>query len=234
MKAYIKLFTNDLKNKGLSLYDKAVFSSLLTKYQYHNNNEFYTYESYIADELEISESTVKRSIKTLFDTGLININKKYHKQLKQTVNYYTIKLDLEDLNTSTKSLELNTIPEPSDTIEQNNKPMEAVSVAEQANTLTTILDDITNNEISYDKGMQEIKNQIERFDREKDKCDTDKYQMLCAVINDEYKETIEVYFQPYNSIYELGYSRLEELATKSGLTPDDVLDIYKEVKKQVA
>lgn len=96
MNTYIKLFTNDLKNKGLSLFDKAVYGSLTTKYQYHNNQPFYTYEAYIADELEISESTVKRSIKTLSEQGLITISKKYHKQLKKSVNYYSIPDALND------------------------------------------------------------------------------------------------------------------------------------------
>lgn len=90
MKTYIKLFTNDLKNKGLSLYDKAVFGSLVTKFQYHNNEAFYTYEKYIADELEVSESSVKRSIKKLIDLELISVSKRFNKQLKQTVNYYMI------------------------------------------------------------------------------------------------------------------------------------------------
>lgn len=90
MKTYIKLFTNDLKNKGLSLYDKAVFGSLATKFQYHNNEAFYTYEKYIADELEVSESSVKRSIKKLIDLELISVSKRFNKQLKQTVNYYMI------------------------------------------------------------------------------------------------------------------------------------------------
>ena len=90
MNTYIKLFTNDLKNKGLSLYDKAVYGSLVTKFQYHNNEAFYTYEKYIADELEVSESSVKRSIKKLIDLGLISVSKRFNKQLKQTVNYYII------------------------------------------------------------------------------------------------------------------------------------------------
>ena len=96
MNTYIKLFTNELKNMGLSLYDKAVYGSLLTKFQYHNNEEFYTYENFIADELEISESSVKRSIKKLNDVGLISINKKYHKQLRKTVNYYIINNSISD------------------------------------------------------------------------------------------------------------------------------------------
>lgn len=90
MNTYIKLFTNDLKNKGLSLYDKAVYGSLVTKYQYHNNEPFYTYEKFIADELEVSESSVKRSIKKLIELGLISVSKRFNKQLKQTVNYYII------------------------------------------------------------------------------------------------------------------------------------------------
>ena len=91
---FIKLYTDELKNKGLSLFDKAVYGSLQTKYQYHGNQEFYTFESYIADELEISERTVKRSIKKLNETGLISITKRYHKQLKQVVNYYN--LDIQE------------------------------------------------------------------------------------------------------------------------------------------
>ena len=115
LNTYIKLFTNDLKNKGLSLYDKAVFSSLVTKYQYHECNEFYTYEAFIADELEISESTVKRSIKTLSNKGLINITKKYHKQLQKTVNYYSIPDVASEIHADISNIDSTNINDDRDT-----------------------------------------------------------------------------------------------------------------------
>ena len=88
--SYVKLYTEELKGKGLTLFDKSVYGSLLTKFQYHKNQAFYTFEKFIADELEISERTVQRSIKKLIEVGLINVTKKFHKQLKQTVNYYVL------------------------------------------------------------------------------------------------------------------------------------------------
>ena len=119
--SYIKLYTDELKNKGLSLYDKAVYCSLMTKYQYHHYQEFYTFEKYIADELEISERTVQRSIKKLIDTNLITIRKQYHKQLKQTVNYYILtgiqSLTDENLDTSTDNDDIDTTTTANDITE---------------------------------------------------------------------------------------------------------------------
>lgn len=133
MKTYIKLFTNELKDMGLSLYDKAVYGSLVTKFQYHNNSEFYTYESYIADELEISESSVKRSIKKLNEVGLISINKKYHKQLKKTVNYYII----NNLISDTENFTPITCTTPIEKVEQNanNEVIQADDTTPTYNTL---------------------------------------------------------------------------------------------------
>lgn len=126
MNTYIKLFTNDLKNKGLSLYDKAVYGSLVTKFQYHNNEAFYTYEKYIADELEVSESSVKRSIKKLIDLGLISVSKRFNKQLKQIVNYYIINnsiLSNENLSNDTSIVSTNKVEQKpnNDQIQASNK-----------------------------------------------------------------------------------------------------------------
>lgn len=86
---FIKLMTDDLKGKGLTIFEKAVYSSLYCKYQYHNE-AFYTYESFIAEELEISEKTVMRSIDKLQKLGLITVARRYNKETKKSVNYYTV------------------------------------------------------------------------------------------------------------------------------------------------
>lgn len=206
MNTYIKLFTNDLKNKGLSLYDKAVYGSLVTKYQYHNNSEFYTYESFIADELEISESSVKRSIKKLNDLGLISINKKYHKQLKQTVNYYSVNLNDEDLNISTENLEPST-----------------------ATTNTEIMQQKPNNE------EIEVLEHVEDTDSNIYK-DIKWYYEISEVIEDEFNLSPEEYFSQYKDVYEFGYKRLEYISDKAKengnkITPDDVLTFFDTIKE---
>ena len=89
-KEFIKVQLKELKGKGLTIIDKLVYSSLASKYNYHNE-PFYTYESYIADELEVSERSVRNSIKKLQETGLIEIERRYNKETKKTVNYYSIK-----------------------------------------------------------------------------------------------------------------------------------------------
>lgn len=214
MNTYIKLFTDELKNKGLSLYDKAVFGSLLTKYEYHNKEAFYTYEAYIADELEISESTVKRSIKKLNEVGLITINKRFHKQLKQTVNYYSIPTIDEDKPE---------VVEPTNSIEQ----------------LATIIDSVANDEVPYEDGLQAIKSQLNKVKEEQvnQYKKQEKQDVLEDIIAEQYGKSIEDYFGQFNNMYELGFSRMEKLADLSKdcdtkLTPDDVLTIFKTITNQ--
>ena len=214
MNTYIKLFTDELKNNGLSLYDKAVFGSLLTKYEYHNKEAFYTYEAYIADELEISESTVKRSIKKLNEVGLITINKRFHKQLKQTVNYYSIPTIDEDKPE---------VVEPTNSIEQ----------------LATIIDSVANDEVPYEDGLQAIKSQLNKVKEEQvnQYKKQEKQDVLEDIIAEQYGKSIEDYFGQFNNMYELGFSRMEKLADLSKdcdtrLTPDDVLTIFKTITNQ--
>ena len=204
MNTYIKLFTNDLKNKGLSLYDKAVYGSLVTKFQYHNNSEFYTYESFIADELEISESSVKRSIKKLAEIGLISISKKFHKQLKQTVNYYSVNLNTQDLISDTQNLEPSTATTQSEIVEQ--KPNN-----EEINTIEIMIED-KNEENNIYKDIKW-------------------YNEISEVIEDEFNLTPEEYFGQFKDVYEFGYNRLEYISDKARengnkVTPDDVLTLF--------
>ena len=140
MKQFIKLFTNELKNRGLSLYDKAVFGSLITKYQYHNNTEFYTYGKFIADELEIGEATVKRCIKKLHNLGLINIKKRFNKQLNQTINYYSINLTTEALNDTDDNSTTNTIKTPQN---ENMRPTEVKEYEDRIAELQSQIDELT-------------------------------------------------------------------------------------------
>lgn len=203
MKTFIKLYTEELKNKGLSLYDKAVFGSLVTKYQYHNNSEFYTYEKFIADELEISESSVKRSIKKLNEVGLISINKKFHKQLKQTVNYYSINLDIEKENLPTE-------PEQ----KQNLETSTAITQSKPEETKVELH--------IFEQGDDTL---------EYDNKDT--YYNINQYIEKKYNMDAVTYMNQFTDTYALGYSRLEEIADAANITPDDVLSFYKDIKKAV-
>ena len=111
---FIKLQLKALKGKGLSITDKVVYSTLVSKFNYHNE-PFYTYESYLADELEISEKTIARSLKKLEEVGLISIERRYNNETKKTVNYYSI-------NNSTEG-EINHVEttENNETIEDTKK-----------------------------------------------------------------------------------------------------------------
>lgn len=240
MNTYIKLFTNDLKKKGLSLYDKAVFSSLLTKYQYHEGNEFYTYEAFIADELEISESTVKRSIKTLKNKGLINITKKYHKQLQKTVNYYSIpNIDTtntnDDRDTEIKQMDIDTTTVEIMHENANNVPYNKVEEIE------TIINSISNEETSYETGMKAIHNKITLMKQEQSNINKgiENYDIVDEVIQGEYNQSADEYFNQFNTMFDLGFTRLEHISdltyeTDSVLTPDDVLNVFKAIKQKQA
>ena len=240
MNTYIKLFTNDLKNKGLSLYDKAVFSSLVTKYQYHEGNEFYTYEAFIADELEISESTVKRSIKTLSNKGLINITKKYHKQLQKTVNYYSIpNIDTtntnDDRDTEIKPMDVDTTPLEIMQENEDNEPKNKVEEIE------TIINSISNEETSYETGMKAIHNKITLMKQEQSNINKgiENYDIVDEIIQAEYNQTAEKYFNQFNTMFDLGFTRLEHISdltheTDNVLTPDDVLNVFKAIKQKQA
>ena len=251
MNTYIKLFTNDLKNKGLSLYDKAVFSSLVTKYQYHEGNEFYTYEAFIADELEISESTVKRSIKTLSNKGLINITKKYHKQLQKTVNYYSIPdvaseihADISDVDTTNtndnrdteiKPMDIDTTPVEIMQENASNTPENKVEEIE------TIINSINNEETSYETGLQDIHNKLTLMKREQISINegVENYDIVDKVIQAEYNQSADEYFNQFNTMFDLGFTRLEHISdltreTDNVLTPDDVLNVFKAIKKKQA
>ena len=240
MNKYIKLFTNDLKNKGLSLYDKAVFSSLVTKYQYHEGNEFYTYEAFIADELEISESTVKRSIKTLSNKGLINITKKYHKQLQKTVNYYSIpNIDSTNINddrdTEIKPMDIDTTHVEIMQENEDNAPYNKVEEIE------TIINSINNEETSYETGMKVIHNKITLMKQEQSNINKgiENYDIVNEVIQSEYNQSADEYFNQFNTMFDLGFTRLEHISdltdeTDNVLTPDDVLNVFKAIKQKQA
>ena len=262
MNTYIKLFTNDLKNKGLSLYDKAVFSSLVTKYQYHEGNEFYTYEAFIADELEISESTVKRSIKTLSNKGLINITKKYHKQLQKTVNYYSIP-NIDSANTnddrddeiktadvseihSDISMDIDTTPIEIMHENEDNEPDVASEIhadisKNKVEEIETIINSINNEETSYETGMKAIHNKITLMKQEQSNINKgiENYDIVNEVIQAEYNQSADEYFNQFNTMFDLGFTRLEHISdltqeTDNVLTPDDVLNVFKAIKKKQA
>lgn len=202
--SYIKLFTDELKNKGLSLYDKAVYASLMTKYQYHGNKEFYTFESYIADELEISERTVKRSIKKLAEVKLISISKRYHKQLKQTVNYY----NLDTQNLSNENFVLDTFTVEPDT------DIKATEIIQQN-------EDIEDMETNTDAEIQPITLPLDMVDYKTDE------ERIAEAIAEDYDSDIE----QINKIADIRFTMLIDIADKTETDPQKVLDYIKEVRQ---
>lgn len=202
--SYIKLYTDELKNKGLSLYDKAVYASLMTKYQYHDNKEFYTFESYIADELEISERTVKRSIKKLVEVKLITIKKRYHKQLKQTVNYY----NLDTQNLSNENFVLDTFTVEPDT------DIKATEIIQQN-------EDIEDMETNTDAEIQPITLPLDMVDYKTDE------ERIAEAIAEDYDSDIE----QINKIADIRFTMLIDIADKTETDPQKVLDYIKEVRQ---
>ena len=78
-----------LKGRGLNQTAKLIYICLVGNYRYHKK-EFYTYESFLADKLEVDERTIRRGIKKLKDVGLISIKREFNKTTNKTVNYYTV------------------------------------------------------------------------------------------------------------------------------------------------
>ena len=206
--SYIKLFTTELNNKGLSLYDKAVYGSLITKFQYHNNTEFYTFEKFIADELEVSERTVKRSIKRLVDEGLISINKKYHKQLKQTINYYIINnsiLSNENLKPDTSIIS----SEISEQKPNNNQIEDNIETEDNMNETSTYLP------LNFNDYEDKVLTNDEK---------------IAEAIEDNYNVSPDIFFCDINKIQDIKFSVLDDISKLSETNPQIVLDYIKEIR----
>lgn len=204
---YIKLFTEDLKGKSLSLFDKAVLGSLITKYQFHGCKEFYTYENFIADELEIGEATVKRSIKKLNEAGLISINKKYDSKLRKTINFYTVNFNTED-----------------------DKHIKEEEISEEKPNVSLI---DTFNELSNEEQKKEA---VDEIYETLDYTMKSKYKLIKETIGELYNLDTKTYFKQFKDMFSLGYTNLEKIAheatdTTTKVTPDDVLVVYKAVKE---
>ena len=204
---YIKLFTEDLKGKNLSLFDKAVLGSLITKYQFHGCKEFYTYENFIADELEIGEATVKRSIKKLNEAGLISINKKYDSKLRKTINFYTVNFNTED-----------------------DKHIKEEEISEEKPNVSLI---DTFNELSNEEQKKEA---VDEIYETLDYTMKSKYKLIKETIGELYNLDTKTYFKQFKDMFSLGYTNLEKIAheatdTTTKVTPDDVLVVYKAVKE---
>lgn len=198
--SYVKLYTDELKNKGLTIYDKAVYGSLLTKFQYHNNQAFYTFEKFIADELEISERTVQRSIKKLVEVGLLSITKKFHKQLKQSVNYYNLS-EQNFTNQSLISTPINEEVEQSFTIEETSEQKPNNEEIKGFN----------NDYMFYD---------FEQTDDEK----------ISNTIENNYQQTPDEYFRDINKLSDIKFSMLEDISYKSETNPQAVLNYIKQLR----
>jgi predicted transcriptional regulator len=204
---YIKLFTEDLKGKNLSLFDKAVLGSLITKYQFHGCKEFYTYENFIADELEIGEATVKRSIKKLNEAGLISINKKYDSKLRKTINFYTVNFNTED-----------------------DKHIKEEEISEEKPNVS-LIDTFT--ELSNEEQKKEA---VDEIYETLDYTMKSKYKLIKETIGELYNLDTKTYFKQFKDMFSLGYTNLEKIAheatdTTTKVTPDDVLVVYKAVKE---
>lgn len=214
-KQFIKLYTNDLKGKGLTITDKAVYSSLHTKYQYHENKPFYTYEKFIAEELEVSERSVRNSIKKLEESGLVEIKRQYNKETRKTTNFYIVK--------------------DTDTAEANNK--ESMEIT---NTQTPINEDMTIEELDT---VFDIDNADEpvylplnfnNYDDEEDinnnSDDITDYQKMRLGIMEKYNKSPEEYLENINKILDIDYKLLEELADMSNSNPEVALKFIKDIR----
>ena len=94
-------YINYLRGRGLNQTEKLIYICLINNYRYHKK-EFYTYERFLADKLEVDERTIRRGIKRLKELELIGINKVYNKEMHKTLNYYTVKTPYEENNSSTE------------------------------------------------------------------------------------------------------------------------------------
>lgn len=240
MKQFIKLFTSELKNRGLSLYDKAVFGSLMTKYQYHGCKEFYTYIKYIADELEIGEATVKRSIKKLHEAGLVHISKKYNKQLKQSINYYSMNLNMTVLEDEVDE-SLTYVEKTSQN--EDIKPTEVINTEKE-----NLADSKISSVIKSDCVNEKVDNEEDLVDEEKDLVEDEElddkisiaiykkklekqYENLSDTILEEYNTDIKTYMIQFDDYYSIGYDNIFKLADDSKIEPNDVIEIYKILKE---
>lgn len=197
---FIKLYVKELKGKGLSLFDKAVYSSLLSKYQYRQE-AFYTYESFIADELEISERTVRNSIKKLEELNLISIERRYNKETKKTVNYYIIK-NLSEAQI--KPVEETTTEEIVEPIKEEKEPLKMEII----------------------KSMD-----IEKMQDKQPEYSNPQYMQIFNVIKNDYNSTPEEYFANINGIMDIKYTELIELSDAAETNPQVTLDFIKEIRK---
>lgn len=214
METFIKLMTKELKNKGLTLFDKAVYSSLYTKYQYHQA-PFYTYESFIADELEISENTVKRSIKKLQELGMIGITKKYSSEVRKTVNYYTI-LSMD--NNAIKEDTVEEQPVDDNTVEQTNDSVNDYIqyIYNSETNETPTVDDIKINGEQFTSTIDTVQDEMTVIhDNDISMDDMDGFERLDKVLHDNYDTSLRFFvstFETYKNVPQESLNKLSQQA----------------------
>lgn len=210
---YIKLQTEDLKGKGLSLFDKAVYSSLLGKYEYHQQ-PFYTYEKYLADELEISEKTVARSISKLQELRLINIERRYNPETKKVVNYYTVN-DACEMNPIGYKEEEKKQDYTQKVIETPAKPIDKDIFKEYVEEHNKTQGIIT----PLDLKMEKEENII-----------NPEYNKIVVAIKNNFNTEPDIYLANINSLSDIQFSQIETLAQMSHTNPQTTLDFIKEIR----
>lgn len=107
--------------------------------------------------------------------------------------------------------------------------------------IETIISSINNEETSYETGMKAIHNKITLMKQEQSNINKgiENYDIVDEVIQGEYNQSADEYFNQFNTMFDLGFTRLEHISdltneTDNVLTPDDVLNVFKAIKKKQA
>lgn len=87
---YLKIENDILTNKRLSPTDKMLYAILRDKSRYHNGELFYCYEEYMVEMMNVSKSTIHRTIERLEELGYIEVYRKYNDSTDKTTNYYKV------------------------------------------------------------------------------------------------------------------------------------------------
>ena len=75
MKLFYKKYRDIFQMETLTRTQKDIITILINRAEFHKNNPFYCYESWIAQEVKCSEKTVKRAIKHFAEIGLLDIDR---------------------------------------------------------------------------------------------------------------------------------------------------------------
>ena len=132
-------------------------------------------------------------------------------------------------------MDIDTTPDEIIQENANNTPENKVE------EIDTIINSISNEETSYETGMKAIHNKITLMKQEQNNINKgiENYDIVDEVIQAEYNQSADEYFNQFNTMFDLGFTRLEHISdltneTDNVLTPDDVLNVFKAIKKKQA